>query len=66
MPIPPELQAACDVNLSTQEVVNILCKYHSITQQVDSDDEDEDKDVLYPSWREIWEGEYWSTCQPRT
>ncbi|KAF9444851.1 hypothetical protein P691DRAFT_785998 [Macrolepiota fuliginosa MF-IS2] len=64
MPVPPELQAALDVNLSTQEVVDILCKYHSIPRQVDSGDEDEDEYVPYPSWSDIWEGEYWSTWQP--
>ncbi|KAF9441379.1 hypothetical protein P691DRAFT_577221 [Macrolepiota fuliginosa MF-IS2] len=60
VPIPPELQAALDVNLSTQEVIDILCKHHSIPRQVDSDDEDEYKYVL---WKRIWRGEYWSTWQ---
>ncbi|KAF9440830.1 hypothetical protein P691DRAFT_764893 [Macrolepiota fuliginosa MF-IS2] len=64
MPIPPELQAALDVNLSTQEVIDTLCKYYSIPRQVDSGDEDEDKYDPYPSWREIWEGEHWSTWKP--
>ncbi|KAF9442945.1 hypothetical protein P691DRAFT_779147 [Macrolepiota fuliginosa MF-IS2] len=61
MSIPPELQAALDVNLSTQEVIGILCKYHSVSWQVDKD---EDKYKPYPSWSDIWKGKYSSAWQP--
>ncbi|KAF9449451.1 hypothetical protein P691DRAFT_727954, partial [Macrolepiota fuliginosa MF-IS2] len=63
MAIPPELQAALDENLSTQEVVNILRRYHSLPQKSHNDDKNKYK-YKPPSWGDIWRGGYWDTWQP--